>query len=46
MEAYQQGGMVASEINEVLAAEFCQDLLAPVVEIYEDEKARILGNVG
>ena len=45
MEAYQQGGMVASEINEVLAAEFCQDLLASVVEVYEDEKARILGAV-
>ena len=46
MEAYQQGGMVASEINEVLAAEFCQDLLAPVVSAYEEEKARILGAVG
>ena len=46
MEAYQQGGMVASEINEVLAAEFCQDLLAPVIEMYEEEKARILGAVG
>ena len=43
MEAYQKGGMVAAEINGILAAEFCQDLLAPVVEAYEDEKARILG---
>ena len=43
MEAYQKGGMVAAEINAILAAEFCQDLLAPVVEAYEDEKARILG---
>ena len=41
--AYQKGGMVAAEINGILAAEFCQDLLAPVVEAYEDEKARILG---
>ena len=44
MEAYQKGGMVAAEINGILAAEFCQDLLAPVVAAYEDEKARILGN--
>ena len=44
MEAYQKGGMVAAEINAILAAEFCQDLLAPVVAAYEDEKARILGN--
>ena len=42
MKAYQQGGMVTAEINAILAAEFCQDLLAPVVEAYEDEKARIL----
>ena len=44
MEAYQKGGMVAAEINGILAAEFCQDLLAPVVEAYEDEKARIQGD--
>ena len=42
MKAYQQGGMVAAEINAILAAEFCQDLLAPVKTAYEDEKARIL----
>ena len=42
MEAYQKGGMVAAEINAILAAEFCQELLAPVVAAYEDEKARIL----
>ena len=42
IEAYQKGGMVAAEINAILAAEFCQDLLAPVVETYENEKARIL----
>ena len=45
MEAYQKGGMVAAEINGILAAEFCQALLAPVVEVYEDEKARLLGSV-
>ena len=43
MAAYQKGGMVAAEINAILAEEFCQDLLAPVVAAYEDEKHRILG---
>ena len=42
IEAYQKGGMVKAEINGILAAEFCQDLLAPVVMAYEDEKRRIL----
>ena len=46
IEAYQKGGMVKADIDGILAAEFCQALLAPVVEAYEDEKARILGNVG
>ena len=46
LTAYQKGGMVAAEINAILAAEFCQDLLAPVVAAYEDEKARILGGGG
>ena len=46
MEAYQKGGMVAAEINGILAAEFCQDLLAPVVETYENEKARIQEKIG
>ena len=41
LEAYQKGGMVSAEINAILAAEFCQELLAPVVEAYENEKARI-----
>ena len=44
IEAYQKGGMVKAEIDGILAAEFCQALLAPVVEAYQDEKARILGN--
>ena len=43
MAAYQKGGMIAAEINAILAAEFCQDLLAPVNAAYEDERARILG---
>ena len=46
IEAYQKGGMVKAEIDGILAAEFCQDLLAPVVEVYENEKARILGKIG
>ncbi|RKU12671.1 initiator RepB protein, partial [Candidatus Poribacteria bacterium] len=46
MGAYQKGGMVKAEIDGILAAEFCQDLLAPVNAAYEDEKARILGEVG
>ena len=41
--AYQKGGMVTAEIDAILAAEFCQELLAPVVAAYEDERARILG---
>ena len=45
IEAYQKGGMVTAEINAILAAEFCQELLAPVVAAYADEKARILGGV-
>ena len=44
LEAYQKGGMIKAEIDGILAAEFCQDLLAPVNTAYEDEKARILGN--
>ena len=39
--AYQKGGMVAAEINAILAAEFCSELLAPVVQQYEDEQAQI-----
>ncbi len=42
LAAYQKGGMVAAEINAILAAEFCQDLLAPVNTAYQDEKDRIL----
>ena len=46
IEVYETGGMVKAEIDAIIAAEFCQDLLAPVVAAYEDEKARILGEVG
>ena len=43
-EAYQQSAMVKVAIDEVIADEFCQDRLVPVIEVYEDEKARILEN--
>ncbi|MDE0398365.1 MAG: replication initiation protein [Candidatus Poribacteria bacterium] len=42
-EAYEERSMVKSEIDAIIAEEFCQELLAPVVAAYEDEKARILG---
>ena len=45
-EAYEERSMVKAEIDAIIAAEFCQDLLAPVVAAYEDEKARICGEVG
>ena len=44
-EAYRDGGMVTAEINAILADTFCVELLAPVYEVYEDEKARILGEI-
>ena len=44
MQAYKEIPMVKAEIDGILAAEFCQDLLAPVVAAYEDEKARILAD--
>ena len=42
-EAYRAGGMVTGEINAILTKHFCAELLAPVFEVYESEKARILG---
>ena len=42
MAAYQKGGMIKAEIDGILAEEFCTDLLAPVYEVYETEKERIL----
>ena len=43
MVAYQKGGMVKAEIDGILAAEFCKDLIAPVVDAYEHERDRVLG---
>lgn len=45
-DAYAAGGVVAGDINSILANDFCADLIAPICEAYEDEKARILGNLG
>ena len=44
IEVYQKGGMVKAEIDGILAEEFCQELIAPLVATYEDEKVRILAN--
>ena len=41
-EAYKVGGIVTGTINAILAEELCTDLIAPVLQIYEDEKAKIL----
>lgn len=41
-EAYQAGGMVTAEIHSILEAEYCQELVAPVIAAYEEEKARII----
>lgn len=41
--AYHAGGLVAGSINSILVEEYCADLLAPVYQAYEDERAKILG---
>ena len=41
-EAYQESTMVKVAIEEVIAEHFCNDKLAPILENYQDEKARIL----
>ena len=43
-EAHQESPMVKVAIDEVIADEFCKDLLAPVNAAYEDEKAKILAD--
>ena len=45
MRAYKEIPMVKAEIDAILADDFCQELLAPVVLAYEEEKARVLGAV-
>ena len=36
---------MTAEINAILAAEFCQALLAPVVAAYQDEKGQDIGEL-
>ena len=45
IEAYKAYPAVKAYTDAILADDFCQDLLTPVVAAYEDEKARILGEV-
>ena len=42
-EAYEVGGMVTGELNEILAEKFCADLVAPVIAMYEAEVERLQG---
>ena len=46
MQAYKEYPVVKSYVDATLADDFCQELLAPVVSAYEEEKARILGETG
>lgn len=46
MQAYKEYPVVKSYVDTILADDFCQELLAPVVSAYEEEKARVLGKVG
>ncbi len=41
-EAYQESTMVKVAIEDAIADHFCKDKLAPILENYQDEKARIL----
>ena len=43
-EAYQKSPMVKVAIDEVIADDFCNDIIAPITEAYEHEKARILAD--
>ena len=42
-DAYEAGGMVAGEINIILAEAFCADLIAPVLAVYEAEREGLGG---
>ena len=46
MQAYKAYPAVKSYVDDILATEFCEALLASAVFAYEDEKARVLGDVG
>lgn len=40
-DAYAAGGLIAGDLNSILANEFCADLIAPVMVMYEAEKERL-----
>ena len=39
-DAYAAGGIVAGDINNILAKGLCADLIAPVIDAYEHERDR------
>ena len=43
MEAYENRPMIKTEIDAIIAAEHCQEQLAPVIAAFEAEKAKIFG---
>ena len=42
-EAYDAGGVVAGDINNILAKDLCADLIAPVIALYEAEIKQLEG---
>ena len=42
-QAYEVGGMITGELNEILAERYCADLVAPVIAMYEAEIERLGG---
>ena len=42
-DAYDAGGVVAGDINNILSKEFCSDVIAPVIAVYEAEIERLEG---
>ena len=45
MQAYKAYPAAKAYIDDIIATAFCPDLIAPVNAAYQDEKARILGEV-
>ena len=42
-DAYDAGGVVVGDINNILSKELCADLIAPVIAIYEAEIKQLEG---
>ena len=42
-DAYDAGGAVAGDINNILSKEFCSDVIAPVIAVYEAEIEQLEG---